>query len=176
MNLSQNYSHFKHSENAAFYLIISLSMSFFGYLYEQIDFIPNFLIGDIEQISFYWNKFHHITNPAYYHILPAIVTVFCVFYLWSKKNKFTKIQYKSLIFITTLTILTNVLTVVAVTQINNQLYFNDNYSSDFKELAIKWSLINFLRLILIFICIREVFLNFNNEQKINLINSEIKNR
>lgn len=144
-------------------LIFSLLMSFFGYLYEQIDFIPNYLLANNpKEISVYWSKFHYIVNPAHYHILPATLTLFCLLYIWINRKRLNKLQYKSLILVTTLIIIVNILTVIAVFQINDKLYFSKevNNQINLKWLAIVWSFINIIRLLILFICSREIYNKF----------------
>lgn len=155
------------------FLILSVGMSFFGYLYEQIDFIPNYLAGAGHQnASLHWSNFHHVTNPAYYHILPACVTILCLVSIWKHKRILSSVQHKTLLLITVLTVLTNVLTTLAVTQINDQLFFGQSLENaiDIKALALLWSMLNILRLLFLFICgqkviatFRHVFLNQSNK-------------
>ncbi len=145
------------------FLIFSLGMSFFGYLYEQIDFIPNYFYGSRQdEASLHWSKFHQLTNPAFYHILPAILAILCIINLWIRKDFLNKFQRKSLILISILTVITNLLTSLAVTQINDQLFFGQNIDNktNLKVLALLWSGINASRLILIFISGREIFVNY----------------
>lgn len=147
------------------FLILSIAMSFFGYLYEQIDFIPNYLVGvGYQNASLHWSNFHQVTNPAYYHILPACVAIVCIISIWRQKRTLSNAQHKALLLITIVTVLTNVLTTLAVTQINDQLFFGQSLenTTDIKTLALQWSILNILRLLFLFICGQQVITTFRH--------------
>lgn len=134
--------------------IIACTMSFFGFVYEQIDFIPNYLGATPIEAKMHWNNFHSITNPAYYHIPASIIAICCIAVIWYYRQYLTKTQIRKLRVVSLLTILVNVLTGIAVTQINDKLYFGtqiDN-SETIKSLAIVWGVLNFIRLSFVAIC------------------------
>lgn len=135
--------------------IIASTMSFFGFVYEEIDFIPNYFgIAPLEaQIQ--WSGFHSLTNPAYYHIPPSIVAIFGLGMIWFYRSDLTKLQLRKLKIASVITILINILTGIAVTQINDKLYFGTtmNSSETIKNLAIIWGVLNFIRLSFVAICI-----------------------
>jgi hypothetical protein len=131
----------------------SLAMSFFGYLYEQIDFIPNFFSENPAEKQQHWKMFHQLTNPAYYHIFPALVSLACLVPLWITNQEATR---KQLIVASSAVFLINLFTAIAVLNINDTLYFGNQLESDaaIRQLAVIWSVINSLRLIFIYIAFR----------------------
>ena len=137
-------------------VIFASAMSFFGFVYEQIDFIPNYFGLSPINAKIQWTSFHSITNPAFYHILPSIVTVFCVLMLWFYKHNLLIHQLRKLKIVSALVIVINILTGIAVTQINEKLYFDTSIieTKEVKNLAISWTLLNFSRLSLVAICIK----------------------
>lgn len=135
--------------------IIASAMSFFGFIYEEIDFIPNYFGATPTEAKIQWSSFHSLTNPAYYHIPPSIVAIFCIAMIWFYKQHLSDSQLKKLKIASVVTILINILTGIAVTQINDKLYFGTsiNNSETVKNLAIIWATLNFIRLSLVAVCI-----------------------
>lgn len=129
-------------------------MSFFGFVYEEIDFIPNYFSTTPIEAKAHWNSFHSLTNPAYYHILPSLIAIFSVVAIWFYKAYLSKRQIRKLRIVSIAIILINVLTVIAVTQINDKLYFEIPIESSetVKSLATIWAILNFIRLVLTAIC------------------------
>lgn len=144
-------------------LLFTVAMSFFGYLYEQIDFIPNYFVDNSIESAVHWSTFHQLTNPAYYHILPSAVSLVCLALLWAKKKNLTHTQSKAVIRLFIFMILINLLTTVAVTTINDTLFFAQQLENltSMKTEAIKWSLLNVSRLILLYFCGQEIFQKFS---------------
>lgn len=134
--------------------IIACAMSFFGFVYEQIDFIPNYLSTTPIEAKMHWTSFHSITNPAYYHIPASIVAICCIAVIWYYRQHLSETQIRKLRVASLLTILVNILTGIAVTQINDKLYFGTqiNNSETVKNLAIVWATLNFIRLFFVALC------------------------
>lgn len=130
-------------------------MSFFGFVYEEIDFIPNYFTTSPIDARTQWNNFHSLTNPAYYHILPSIIAIFSIVVVWFYKQHLLKRQIKKLKTASIIIVLINILTGIAVTQINDKLFFElpiENAATVI-NLAITWAILNFIRLFLTAICI-----------------------
>jgi hypothetical protein len=129
--------------------IITSTMSFFGFVYEEIDFIPNFFNSHPIESKLNWNSFHSITNPSHYHILPAICCIFSLTIIWFNKHHIALQQISKLKVASILVIIVNILTGIAVTYINDKLYFNKTVeSTTLKNLAIAWATLNFVRITL----------------------------
>ncbi len=128
--------------------ILANAMSFFGFVYEEIDFVPNYFTSSPAEAKMSWSEFHSLTTPAYYHILPSIIAIMCVVALWFYKRNLTDNQIRKLKIASLSTLLVNILTGIAVTQINNKLYFGEPIgdSETIKTFATIWGILNFLRL------------------------------
>ena len=74
--------------------IIASAMSFFGFVYEEIDFIPNYLSLTPIEAKIHWNSFHSLTNPAFYHIPPSIIAIFSITMIWFYKQHLSNRKIK----------------------------------------------------------------------------------
>lgn len=134
--------------------IIANTMSFFGFVYEEIDFIPNYFSKTPMEAKIQWNSFHSLTNPAYYHIPPSIIAIFSIAIIWFYNQLLSNRQIRILKTVSIIIILINILTGIAVTQINDKLFFEipiEN-SETVKRLATIWAILNFIRLSFTAIC------------------------
>jgi hypothetical protein len=129
-------------------------MSFFGFVYEEIDFIPNYFSQTPMEAKIQWNSFHSLTNPAYYHIPPSIIAIFSITMIWFYKQHLSNRQIRKLRVVSIMIIIINILTGIAVTQINDKLYFETpvNNSETVKGLATTWAILNFIRILSTAIC------------------------
>ena len=130
--------------------VFANAMGFFGFLYEEIDFIPNYFINPLNA-KIHWNQFHVYTNPAHYHIIPSIVAIICLIALWFYNQNFSIVQTKKLKIVSINTVLINCITGIAVLFINNKLFFDEpvNNSQILILLAVTWAILNMMRLILL---------------------------
>lgn len=146
--------HQKTIETLIWIAIVMSTMSFFGFVYEEIDFIPNYFSKTPMEAKIQWNSFHSLTNPAYYHIPPSIIAIFSITVIWFYNQYLSKRQIGKLRVVSILILLVNILTGIAVTQINDKLYFEipvDN-SETVKDLATIWAILNFIRIFFTAIC------------------------
>lgn len=134
--------------------IVANAMSFFGFVYEEIDFIPNYFSKTPMEAKIQWNSFHSLTNPAYYHIPPSIAAILSITVIWFYKKYLSNRQIRILKVASIMIILINILTGIAVTQINDKLYFDMSVDSSetVKRLATIWAVLNFIRLSFTAIC------------------------
>lgn len=134
--------------------IIASAMSLFGFVYEGIDFIPNYFGTSPIEAKMQWNNFHSITNPAYYHIPPSAIAIVAIIMIWFYRRHLLTQNIRKLKTVSILIVLINILTGIAVTQINDKLYFEMpiEHSETVKNLAITWAILNFIRLVLTALC------------------------
>ncbi len=128
--------------------IFANAMSFFGFLYEQIDFIPNYFFSPLSS-KIHWSQFHLFTNPAHYHVIHSLFSISCLIVLWIYNQNFNVIQIKKLKIISLNTLLVNCITGIAVNFVNNKLFFDEPVSNAeaLVFLASIWAILNMLRLI-----------------------------
>lgn len=124
-------------------------MSFYGFVYEEIDFIPNFFNSHPIESKLHWNSFHSITNPSYYHILPSICCMFSLAIIWFFRRHLESQQISKLKAASIFVVIVNILTGIAVTLINDKLYFEKTVEpTTLKNLAMVWATLNFIRITL----------------------------
>lgn len=134
--------------------IIASTMSLFGFVYEEIDFIPNYFTANPIEAKIQWSNFHSVTNPAHYHIPASIGAIFSIIAIWFYKQQLSNQQRRNLKTASVMIILINIVTGIAVTQINDKLYFAapvDN-AEMVRNLAVIWATLNFIRLSCAAIC------------------------
>lgn len=132
----------------------SMLMILFGLIYEQIVFIPNYLIPFKENKSQLFNDFHSTTNPIHYHALPSIIAIFCLVIFWFNKSISKKIKFTLSFCVFTLL----ASTFYVINFVNGYLFFNkilpENVS--FFGLALEWSIVNFVRIIVLIIGLKNM--------------------
>lgn len=131
------------------------TMSFFGYVYEQIVFVPNMFSSSPTESKMLWTNYYTSTNPGHYHILVTVLALIAFIVLWIYRQGLGAQQSKRLKAATIMFVIANILTGIAVTQINNKLYFGGpiNEAQVVLSLATSWALLNLMRAIAVFICI-----------------------
>lgn len=140
--------------NSIWVAVIANTMSFFGFVYEAIDFIPNYFGTASIEAQMHWRSFHSLTNPAYYHIFPSIITICCIVMVWIHRHYLSSDQLRLLKIASVATILVNISTGIAVTQLNDKLYFGTQFNNaeTVRNLALIWGILNLIRLSFAAIC------------------------
>lgn len=154
---------YKKITTALWIAIACSAMSFFGYVYEAIVDVPNMFGASPTDAKQMWTAYHSLTNPIHYHILPAMGAILGLAILWRYRSRLSSEQQKKLNIAIFTTIFANILTGIAVTQLNNRLYFGNPIDEPIVviNLAIAWSLVNFIRLLIVLICIISLLKIFN---------------
>lgn len=121
---------------------------FFGNLYEEIVLAPNQLTNTYEALK-NWQGYFTVTNQIYYYVPFTQIAVFVVCYLYFHTDD--KAEKRLLKKASILGLLSIVLTVVIVTQLNLKLFFGDidKYKSKIYFLSVIWLVGNALRLYLV---------------------------
>lgn len=125
------------------------SMCFFGYVYEEIVDIPNILFSDNSiKVNELWSNYHIITNPAHYYGFITSIGIISLILLWINKKVLSEVDFKKLKIASGLIILATIITTIAVTQINDFVFFGKplEQSQNLHSLSIIWSILNFIRL------------------------------
>jgi hypothetical protein len=138
-------------------LYFSILMILFGLIYEQIVFIPNYLVPNLKNASKLISDFQVFTNPIHYHAIPSVVAVIIILIIGLDKR--ISISHRATLLICMTIILVS--TFYLVKFVNGYLFFNIQLQADqsLLKLAIKWSFINFIRIITLLIA-------FNNVQRL----------
>lgn len=134
--------------NLIWVAVIASTMSFFGFVYEAIDFIPNYFGPAPIEAQIQWRSFHSLTNPAYYHLPPSVIAIGCIAIVWIYRHCLSVGQLRLLKIASVATILVNILTGIAVTQVNDKLFFGTQFSNSemVTNLALTWAILNLIRL------------------------------
>jgi len=121
---------------------------FFGNLYEQIVLAPNQLTNSYEALK-NWQGYFTVSNQIYYYVPFTQMAVFVVCYLYirTKDNRQKALLKKASIF----GLLSILITVFIVTQLNLKLFFGDldKYKEQVYNLSVIWLLGNGIRLYLV---------------------------
>lgn len=127
----------------------STSAVFFGELFEQVVFVPNWLIGDIPKNVEHFRNFSHAVNPGLYYFPCALLSIISHSVLLRAKTLFSKAEKKAIraSFISFLLVLC--VTAYVILAINVPVL--DNASVPKQEIASKltlWAALNTIRIIL----------------------------
>lgn len=135
------------------------AMCLFGYVYEQVVDVPNMWGSDPAAAKKMWTDYHTISNPEYYYILVTTIGLIAVIYLWVKRNKIIPADKKHARNALVLVILTNICTGIAVSNINNRLYFGTVAMTPgaITKLAALWSIVNSMRILFVAGAIYQLF-------------------
>lgn len=145
-------------------LYYSMLMILFGLIYEQIVFIPNFLVSSASKNSNkLFNDFHSFTNPIHYHFLPSIISIILVLLIWIKRDVPKRLKIKLLICMFILL----AATYYVVNFVNVNLFFNSKLPQgrSLHGLAIEWSIVNFIRIIVLISGLRNIQIMYIGKSK-----------
>jgi hypothetical protein len=138
--------------------LFGVAMWFFGNLYEGVVIGPNMLNNSIRRMHAF-QDFFVLTNPIFFYIpIPQLSTItLLVLYFKTPKQKHTlKRQLKlASIFL----IISLVLSVYIITQLNFKLFFGDleKYAGQIQIKALSWNILNVFRLTLVAIAMVFIF-------------------
>jgi hypothetical protein len=121
---------------------------FFGNLYEAIVLAPNMLVSPYEQLNC-WQGFFTVTNQIYYYVPFTQLAVMVIWFLYVKeKDRLLKtVLLKASLY----GLLSILLTVVIVTQLNLKIFFGDldQVAGDLYTYTLYWVVLNIFRVILV---------------------------
>lgn len=131
-------------------------MCFFGYVYEEIVDIPNMIFSaQAGEVNRSWANYHEVTNPVHYYGLVSTLGIISLILIWANKKHLSKINFKKVKIATALIGGATLLTIIAVTQINDFVFFNKPIEGAYTlgQLSIIWAVINLMRLSLTFFAV-----------------------
>ncbi|MEI5908074.1 hypothetical protein WAK64_13520 [Bacillus spongiae] len=132
-----------------FVAFLSMCALLFGELFEQIVFVPNWLIGDVPTNMMHFREFKHTTDPGMYYFPIAIIVIISHIRLLFKSSFLTIVQKKavktslllfSIVFVITIFVIVG----INIPVIDQGSILDEQYSS---KLTL-WAILNMIRIIL----------------------------
>lgn len=125
------------------------TMMVFGFLYEEIVDVPNLIGAHGREAQALWNAYHWLTNPIHFYVVPGIVVELSLLFLWLRRRALPSADRARLMTALGGHVGTAVLTGIAVTQINNHLYFGPPIDDPARVrfLAVTWFVVNAVRIV-----------------------------
>ncbi|MFD7916366.1 hypothetical protein ACFV30_37650 [Streptomyces sp. NPDC059752] len=96
---------------------------FFGFLYEAIVDVPNMLGARAVQAQALWDPYHWLTNPGFYYTIVGMPALVSLVLLLRRRTRLSLAGRVRLRASTGCHLVMMALTTIAVTQINDTLYF-----------------------------------------------------
>lgn len=139
------------SRDSKLILIALLSMSAicFGELFEQVVFVPNWLIGDVDANVLHFRKFKHATDPGMFYFPISLVALISHLRLLGRTSSLSSTQRskvkKSLFFL----VVVLVMTAFVIAQIKLPVLDNGEYSGEALRVRLQiWAGCNVFRIAL----------------------------
>ncbi len=128
--------------------VFSNAMMLFGFLYEEVVDVPNLMGSRAREAQALWGPYHWFSNPTYYFGLAGMAGLFSLLFLWLKRRELSSADRARLLVAIAGHAATAVLTVIAVTNINNHLYFGPPIGDPARVrlLAVTWFVLNAARI------------------------------
>lgn len=144
--------------NILLFCLFSICMWFFGNLYEAIVLTPNLLVDSAQKI-YSWRALFTVTNPSFFYIPLSPIAVILIIILFFKTDKKEIMLKKHLRYACISLLLATALGIYIITQINLKLFFahGDIAQSDAYKLALRWNMLNAIRIILLVFAIYGLF-------------------
>jgi hypothetical protein len=119
-------------------------------LYEQVVYLPNFLLGDPQRAGSHFSALHSVSSPGHFHGIAALAIAAGMAALWLSPCR--PENRNDLRRLTTVVLLSGGLSLFAIAQLNGPLFF-ESPPSDLPEhvlrLAWIWSGLNLTRVALL---------------------------
>lgn len=121
----------------------------FGFLYEEIVDVPNMIGVRAAEAQALWDPYHWLTNPVFYYALIALPAPASLAYLWLKRAGLSPANQARLRVAIGGHLAMGILTMIAVTQINNIIYFGPPIGDPARVrlLASTWFVLNAARIL-----------------------------
>jgi hypothetical protein len=128
--------------------VIGLAHWFFGNLYEAIVLAPNMIGNSLVQLK-RWQEYFTVTNQIYYYV-PFTQTAVLIIIILFFTNRLSSIKY-DLRMASIFGVLSLLLTIYIVTQLNLSLFFGDleKVSNRLTFMAWQWNVMNVVRIVLV---------------------------
>ncbi|PCE64557.1 hypothetical protein [Sediminicola luteus] len=128
---------------------LSISALLFGELLEQVVFVPNWLIGDVDQNLEHFRKFKHTTDPGMFYFPLTLVAIVSHLLLLKKNSLLSGLQKKAVRLSLILFLIVFVLTIYVIVCINVPVIDNGELSGEALRSKIwLWAVLNMFRIIL----------------------------
>ncbi|BDD07054.1 hypothetical protein [Aureibacter tunicatorum] len=127
----------------------SVSALVFGELLEQIVFVPNWLIGNVDQNMEHFRQFKHTTDPGMFYFPLTIVAIASHLKLLGKGSLLSDDQKKSVRLSLILFSIVFAVTIYVIVFINIPVIDNGTLSGEAQKSKIQlWAILNMFRIIL----------------------------
>ena len=128
---------------------LSVGALAFGELFEQIVFVPNWLIGDVDANMEHFRQFKHTTDPGLFYFPTAIMAIVAHVLLLRKASTLSLQQQKAVQTSLTLFLIVLGLTIYIITQINIPVIDQGRLSGAAQTSKVQlWALLNLFRIVL----------------------------
>jgi hypothetical protein len=125
------------------------TMMFSGFVYEAIVDVPNLMLAKGVEAQALWAPYHWATNPVHFYTVPGLVLLPALLILWLRRAELSGHGRRRLRVALYGLLGTAVTTGIAVTQINDELYFGPPIGDPARVrfLAVTWFVVNALRIV-----------------------------
>ncbi|WP_196893089.1 hypothetical protein [Aureivirga marina] len=135
--------------NLVIIAFLTVSALTFGELLEQIVFVPNWLIGNVDENLEHFRKFKHTTDPGMFYFPLTIVAIISHAMLLGKKSILTVEQKKNVKHSLFLFLAVFLVTIYVIVFINVPVIDMGTLSGEAQESKIViWAILNMFRIIL----------------------------
>ena len=132
-----------------FMTFIAISGIFFGELFEQIVFVPNWLLGDLGKNVEAFSAFKHSADPGMYYLPLTIIVIIGYYLLLSKKSLLSIEQKKNVRRSLFSFLIVLALTSYVIITINIPAFDEQSLKGESLKSAIElWSFFNVFRILL----------------------------
>ena len=139
----------KKDTNLLIIAFLTVSALVFGELLEQVVFVPNWLIGNVDDNMEHFRKFKHTTDPGMFYFPIAVVTIVSHAMLLRKNALLTAVQKKSVQLSLVLFLIVLLVTIYVIVFINIPVIDNGTLSGEEQEAKIQlWGILNIFRIVL----------------------------
>lgn len=129
--------------------ILAISALTFGELFEQVVFVPNWLIGNVDENMEHFRKFKHTADPGMFYFPITIITIIAHLMLLRKASVLTSIQKKAVKISLTLFAIVFALTIYVIVMINIPVIDNGILAGEAQKAKIQlWAVLNVFRFVL----------------------------
>jgi hypothetical protein len=121
----------------------------FGFVYEEIVDVPNMIGSRGGQAQGLWDPYHWLTNPVHYYAVIALPAIACLALLWHRRHELPPADRRRLHTAIGGHAVLAVTTGIAVTLINDTLYFGPPIGDPnrVRVLALTWFTVNGIRIV-----------------------------
>lgn len=132
-----------------FVAFLSLCALTFGELFEQIVFVPNWLIGDVPTNVMHFREFKHTIDPGVFYFPISIIIIVSHIRLISKKSVLSTVQKKAVKVSLILFLIVFALTFYVIAGINIPVIDQGNVQeSQYASKLTLWAILNTFRILI----------------------------